>query len=160
VAEKDFFYPLLLSSVFGTFGALISSRDPMPNKKALFDVGIAGPLAGFFVALPVTIVGIASSEVVSISKVSSGELVSPESPNAVKLEGVKGHEDVIMHVVDSGVPVMGHIGLTPQSINKFGKYKGRNIEEIASEDMGYIKWMRKNLDLDEDMEFTLDSYLG
>jgi len=43
---------------------------------------------------------------------------------------------------------------------KFGKYKGREIEEIANEDMGYVKWMRKNLDLDEDMTFTLDHYLG
>ncbi len=43
---------------------------------------------------------------------------------------------------------------------KFGKYKGREIEEIASEDMGYLKWMRKNLDLDEDMTFTLDYFLG
>ena len=43
---------------------------------------------------------------------------------------------------------------------KFGKYKGRDIEEIANEDMGYLKWMRKNLELDEDMAFTLDHYLG
>jgi len=43
---------------------------------------------------------------------------------------------------------------------KFGKYKDRDIEEIASEDMGYLKWMRNNLDLDEDMQFTLDHYLG
>ncbi len=43
---------------------------------------------------------------------------------------------------------------------KFGKYKGREIEEISHEDIGYIKWMRNNLDLDEDMTYTLDSYLG
>ena len=43
---------------------------------------------------------------------------------------------------------------------KFGKYKGREIEEVANEDMGYLKWMRKNLELDEDMAFTLDYYLG
>ncbi len=42
---------------------------------------------------------------------------------------------------------------------KFGKYKGRQIEEIAQEDMGYLKWMRKNLDLDEDLAYTLDHYL-
>jgi 3-methyl-2-oxobutanoate hydroxymethyltransferase len=43
--------------------------------------------------------------------------------NAVKLEGVKGHEKIIEQIVDSGVPVMGHIGLTPQSINQMGGYK-------------------------------------
>ncbi len=42
---------------------------------------------------------------------------------------------------------------------KFGKYKGREVEEIAQEDMGYLKWMRKNLDLDEDLCYTLDHYL-
>lgn len=43
---------------------------------------------------------------------------------------------------------------------KFGKYKGREIAEVSGEDMGYIKWMRNNLDLDEDMMFTLDYYLA
>ncbi len=42
---------------------------------------------------------------------------------------------------------------------KFGKYKGRQIAEIADEDFGYLQWMRKNLELDEDMKYTLDSYL-
>jgi exodeoxyribonuclease X len=42
---------------------------------------------------------------------------------------------------------------------KFGKYKGREIAEVADEDMGYLQWMRNNLELDEDMQFTLDSYL-
>jgi len=42
---------------------------------------------------------------------------------------------------------------------KFGKYKGRAVEEIVHEDEGYLKWMRKNLDLDEDMTYTLDYYL-
>jgi len=42
---------------------------------------------------------------------------------------------------------------------KFGKYKGREIEEIAQEDSGYLKWMRKNLDLDEDLAYTLDHFL-
>lgn len=43
--------------------------------------------------------------------------------NAVKLEGYDGHGDIIRHIVDSGVPVMGHIGLTPQSVNQLGGYK-------------------------------------
>ncbi len=43
---------------------------------------------------------------------------------------------------------------------KFGKYKDRDIEEISREDMGYLQWMYKNLDLDEDMQYTLKQYLG
>ncbi len=42
---------------------------------------------------------------------------------------------------------------------KFGKYKDREIEEVAHENIGYLKWMRNNLELDEDMQFTLDYYL-
>jgi DNA polymerase III epsilon subunit-like protein len=43
---------------------------------------------------------------------------------------------------------------------KFGKYKDKEIAEICKADSGYIKWMKNNLDLDEDMKFTLDYYLG
>lgn len=42
---------------------------------------------------------------------------------AVKIEGVTGHEDVITHLVGSGIPVMGHLGLTPQSVHQFGGYR-------------------------------------
>jgi 3-methyl-2-oxobutanoate hydroxymethyltransferase len=52
---------------------------------------------------------------------------------AVKLEGVDGHEDVIRQIVGSGVPVMGHIGLTPQSVHQFGGYRvqGRGEADAA-----------------------------
>ena len=43
--------------------------------------------------------------------------------HAVKLEGVRGHGEIIRHIVDSGVPVMGHLGLTPQSVNLLGGMK-------------------------------------
>jgi len=51
--------------------------------------------------------------------------------NAVKLEGVAGHEDVIAHLVQSGIPVMGHLGLTPQSVHQLGGHRlqGRMPEE-------------------------------
>jgi len=43
--------------------------------------------------------------------------------HAVKLEGVRGHAEIVRHIVDSGVPVMGHLGLTPQSVNLLGGMK-------------------------------------
>lgn len=46
--------PFLL---FGTFGAFISLREPIPTKKALLDIGASGPLAGFALAVPVTVAG-------------------------------------------------------------------------------------------------------
>ncbi len=48
----------------GTFGAFIQMKSPAPNKKALFDVGVAGPLAGFLVAVPALIVGLLMSPAV------------------------------------------------------------------------------------------------
>lgn len=50
--------------------------------------------------------------------------------HTVKLEGAEGNIDLIKHVVASGVPVMGHIGLTPQFVNAFGGFKtqGKNPE--------------------------------
>ncbi len=52
---------------------------------------------------------------------------------AVKLEGVAGHEDVVEHLVGSGIPVMGHLGLTPQSVHQLGGYRvqGRSAAEAA-----------------------------
>jgi len=54
--------------------------------------------------------------------------------HAVKLEGVDGHEDVIQRMTQSGIPVMGHLGLQPQSIRSYGGFKiqGRG-EEAARE---------------------------
>lgn len=49
---------------FGTFGAFIQIRSPIPNRKALFDVGLAGPLVGFIITVPLLLWGLANSEVV------------------------------------------------------------------------------------------------
>jgi 3-methyl-2-oxobutanoate hydroxymethyltransferase len=50
--------------------------------------------------------------------------------HAVKLEGVDGHEDVIQRMIQSGIPVMGHIGLQPQSVHAYGGFRvqGRSTE--------------------------------
>ena len=48
----------------GTFGAFIQMKSPVTNKKALFDVGIAGPLAGFLVAVPLLVAGLLLSPIV------------------------------------------------------------------------------------------------
>lgn len=58
-ASLPFFMPMPPPFVpFGTMGAFISLRQPITNKKALFDIGVSGPMAGFAVAIPVTIAGL------------------------------------------------------------------------------------------------------
>lgn len=42
---------------------------------------------------------------------------------------------------------------------KFGKYKGKDVEQVAREDAGYLNWMRSNMELDEDLRYTLDKVL-
>src|SRR5262249_53992855 len=49
-ASRPYFLPLPIVSPFGTLGAFIRIREPIPQKRILFDIGIAGPIAGFLVA--------------------------------------------------------------------------------------------------------------
>ena len=58
--------------------------------------------------------------------------------HAIKLEGVEGHREVIEHIVGSGVPVMGHLGLTPQSVNQFGGFKVQG--RVASDAERILNW--------------------
>lgn len=49
---------------FGTFGAFIRMQSPVPDRKSLFDIAVAGPLAGFAVAVPITLWGVSHSRFV------------------------------------------------------------------------------------------------
>ncbi len=57
------------------------------------------------------------------------EVLMKAGAQALKLEGAKGHLDLIQHIVESGVPVMGHLGLTPQSIHGLGGFKVQGRDE-------------------------------
>jgi membrane-associated protease RseP (regulator of RpoE activity) len=64
-ATLPFFIPApYLNFLVGTFGAVIRIRSPFPHRRALFDIGIAGPLAGFAVCLPVLFLGIQELRVI------------------------------------------------------------------------------------------------
>ncbi|HYG69854.1 MAG TPA: site-2 protease family protein [Anaeromyxobacteraceae bacterium] len=56
---------------FGTFGAVIRIRSALPSRRAVLDIGAAGPLAGFAVALPLLFVGLAQSEVIAAEEVAA-----------------------------------------------------------------------------------------
>jgi membrane-associated protease RseP (regulator of RpoE activity) len=59
-ATLPFFIPAPPLFLAGTFGAFIKMKSPIPSRRALFDIGLAGPLAGFVVLLPVALAGILS----------------------------------------------------------------------------------------------------
>jgi membrane-associated protease RseP (regulator of RpoE activity) len=71
-ATLPFFIPAPPLFLAGTFGAFIKIRSPIPSRRALFDIGLAGPLAGFVVALPVSVIGILKTQPALTSPGSSG----------------------------------------------------------------------------------------
>lgn len=65
---------------------------------------------------------------------NAGRLLAEAGAHAVKLEGGVAVADLVGLMTDAGIPVMGHVGLTPQSVNVFGGYKlqGRDTESALS----------------------------
>ena len=63
-ATLPYFIPA--PTIIGTFGAVINVKSPIPNKNALFDLGVSGPLAGIIVTIPVLFIGIYFSTIAPI----------------------------------------------------------------------------------------------
>ncbi len=60
----------------GTFGAFIRIRSPMPSRKAVFDIGVSGPIAGFIALIPIAIIGVATMQPATAQQVAnSGGIV-------------------------------------------------------------------------------------
>ena len=64
----------------------------------------------------------------------AGELMCAGA-HGIKLEGIRGHEALVKHMVGSGIPVMGHLGMTPQSVHQFGGFRVQGKSEDAAEDL-------------------------
>jgi 3-methyl-2-oxobutanoate hydroxymethyltransferase len=64
---------------------------------------------------------------------SSIRIMKESGAHAVKLEGGKEVEESIKRIISAGIPVMGHLGLTPQSIYKFGTYTVRAKEDVEAQ---------------------------
>lgn len=65
---------------------------------------------------------------------NAGRMIKESGAEAVKLEGGKIMKDVIRAITDIDIPVMGHIGLTPQSVHRMGGYKVQKEEKRLMED--------------------------
>jgi membrane-associated protease RseP (regulator of RpoE activity) len=71
-ATLPFFIPMPVLSPFGTMGAVIRMRSIIPTRRALLDIGAAGPLAGLALAIPAYAWGIAHSQPVALDTVEGG----------------------------------------------------------------------------------------
>src|SRR2546430_2308923 len=71
-ATLPFFIPQPSLLIPGTFGAFIRMKSPVPSRRALFDIGLAGPLAGFFVIIPIAFAGVLTLQHESIAAGSAG----------------------------------------------------------------------------------------
>jgi membrane-associated protease RseP (regulator of RpoE activity) len=77
-ATLPFFIPgLPVLPLVGTFGAVIRIKSPFPHRRALFDVGVAGPLAGFAVCIPVLILAMSEARLLATAPANSQALGSP-----------------------------------------------------------------------------------
>jgi membrane-associated protease RseP (regulator of RpoE activity) len=83
-ASLPFFLPVPPPFLTGTLGAFIRIRQPIPSKRMLFDIGIAGPIAGFLVAVPALFIGVAMSHIVRIPE-NTGGMVELGEPLLFKL---------------------------------------------------------------------------
>lgn len=65
------------------------------------------------------------------------ETLMKAGAEAVKLEGIRGQEEIVRHIVESGVPVMGHLGLTPQSVKQLGGFK---VQGKTADSRDRLRW--------------------
>jgi len=66
---------------------------------------------------------------------NAGSLLKEAGAEAVKLEGGRPVADTVRHLTEAGIPVMGHLGLTPQSIHKFGTYRVRGDDQSEADEI-------------------------
>jgi membrane-associated protease RseP (regulator of RpoE activity) len=116
-------------TLFGTFGAFIRIKSPVHSKRQWFDIGAAGPLAGFILTLPALFAGLALSKVVPVGAsegaVALGEPLLLKLGSALFFRHVPPGFDVVLHPV----AFAGWAGLFATFINLFpiGQLDGGHI---------------------------------
>jgi membrane-associated protease RseP (regulator of RpoE activity) len=104
-------------TLIGTFGAFIRIQSPVSLKRQWFDIGAAGPLAGFILTLPALFVGLALSKIVPVAAsegaVALGEPLLLKLGSALFFRHVPAGSDVVLHPV----AFAGWIGLLVTAMN-------------------------------------------
>jgi membrane-associated protease RseP (regulator of RpoE activity) len=126
-ASLPFFLPVPIT-LTGTLGAFIRIREPIPYKRWLFDIGIAGPIAGFLVAVPALFAGVAMSTVVPLN---SGQGLMLGDPLLMKVAAwlIWGRIDDAHTLLLHPVAFAAWFGLLATALNLFpvGQLDGGHI---------------------------------
>jgi membrane-associated protease RseP (regulator of RpoE activity) len=113
-----YFLPLPIS-IAGTLGAFIRIKAPFQHRRALFDVGVAGPLAGFAFVVPALVVGIAHSQLIPKGSVAGG--YSFGEPILFRMVGnlVLGYAPERQDMLAHPIAMAAWFGLLATSLNLF-----------------------------------------
>ncbi len=126
-ATLPFFVPA--PTLIGTLGAFIKIRSPIHDKRQLFDVGAAGPLVGFILAVPALVVGLALSKAVppltGEGTISFGEPLILKLIGALVLPAIPQGYDIVLHPV----AFAGWVGVLITALNLFpaGQLDGGHV---------------------------------
>ncbi|HPV83791.1 MAG TPA: tRNA pseudouridine(13) synthase TruD, partial [Nitrospira sp.] len=127
ISEKDFIVPGLPHFV-GTFGAIIRMRAPLTDRRALFDIGVAGPIAGFVVAVIALVIGLRLSTVVPIQGnygMHLGEPLLLQFASWVVIGPLGPTADVILHPV--GFAAWFGLFITSLNLLPIGQLDGGHV---------------------------------
>jgi len=128
-ATLPFFIPWPPPSLIGTMGAFIKIRSPITRKRQLFDIGAAGPLTGFILAVPTLLVGLSLSKIVApLPREGSlllGEPLLFKIFSSLLFKGVPPNSDMILHPV----AFAGWVGILLTAFNLFpiGQLDGGHV---------------------------------
>ena len=131
--------PFFLPSVppLGTLGAFISMRDPIPNRRALLDIGVSGPLVGFAIAIPVTLAGLALT-----AATPGGSLAESPQPSILFL-ALSRFFPIPGPVVQHPLAFAGWVGLFVTAINLLpaGQLDGGHVARaLLGRYQFYVSW--------------------
>lgn len=115
-ATLPYFIPA--PTIIGTFGALIKMRSPIYGKRVLFDIGVAGPLAGVVVTIPILIIGLKFSLVKELGTPLEGEMMLGTSLFlSMMTKMILGNLPDSCHIILHPLGFAGWIGLLVTSLN-------------------------------------------
>ncbi|OGL39080.1 MAG: hypothetical protein A3C43_03080 [Candidatus Schekmanbacteria bacterium RIFCSPHIGHO2_02_FULL_38_11] len=128
-ATLPYFIPAPPPFILGTFGAVIKIKSRLPHRKALFDIGIAGPLSGLAIAIPACFLGLMFSEIKPIGTSAEGlrlgDSIIFKLISYLALGSVPANQDIVLN----SIAFAGWFGILVTSFNllPIGQLDGGHI---------------------------------